>query len=40
VLGTIFFPQGIVTPDFLDRVRRLFGHRPPVPTADDVRTVP
>jgi branched-chain amino acid transport system permease protein len=40
VLGTIFFPQGIITPDFLDRVRRLFGHRPPVPTADNVRIVP
>ena len=40
VLGTIFFPQGIITPELLNRVRRLFVRRPPVPATDDVRTVP
>ena len=40
VLGTIFFPQGIITPDLLRRVRRLFVHRPSATATDEVRTVP
>lgn len=38
VLGTIFFPQGLVTPDLLRRLRRPFA-RPPT-TLDKPRTAP
>jgi branched-chain amino acid transport system permease protein len=38
VLGTIFFPQGLVTPDLLRRLRRPFG-RPPA-AIDKPRTAP
>ncbi|MGI8856327.1 MAG: branched-chain amino acid ABC transporter permease [Thermomicrobiales bacterium] len=38
VLGTIFFPQGLVTPDLLRRLRRPFA-RPPT-TVDRPRTAP
>lgn len=40
VLCTIFFPQGLVTPEFFNRMRRLFVHRPPTPSPDEVRTTP
>lgn len=38
VLCTIFFPQGLVTPDFLHRVHQRFTHHSPAPSPDEVRT--
>jgi branched-chain amino acid transport system permease protein len=38
VLGTIFFPQGLVTPDLLRRLRRPFVR--PTTTVDEPRTAP
>lgn len=40
VLCTIFFPQGIVTPDALARMRRLIDRRPRAKPADEVRAAP
>ncbi len=40
VLCTVFFPQGIITPEFLGRVRRLFSRRPRATTADEARAAP
>ncbi|MHB8645085.1 MAG: branched-chain amino acid ABC transporter permease [Thermomicrobiales bacterium] len=40
VLCTIFFPQGIITPEFLARVRRLVVRRPAKQSADEVRAAP
>ena len=39
VLCTIFFPQGLVTPDFLRRVQQRFMHHPPAASPDEVRTL-
>jgi len=40
VLGTIFFPQGLVTPDAVARLRRIFGGRPAAPTPEEARSAP
>jgi len=40
VLGTIFFPRGIITPDLIERIRRLVTRRAPVAPTEEVRSLP
>lgn len=40
VLGTIFFPQGLVTPELVRRLRGPFGRRPTATATEEARTAP
>ncbi len=40
VLGTIFFPRGIITPDLIERIRRLVMRRAPVAPTEEARSLP